>query len=97
MIELIQGIYPYIIAILPALASILSVIGAVLKFAKANKEAVKPLIEEIDKLKSEIEDNKEYKILKEKMTAIISQNAQLRKELDELITVMGKVQHDSEI
>lgn len=97
MIELIQGIYPYILAILPSLAAILSVIGAVLKFAKSNKEAVKPLIEEIDRLKSEIKDNKESKILKEKMTAIISQNAQLRKKIDELITVIGKVQHDSEI
>lgn len=97
MTEIFETIYPYIIAALPALTSIFSVIAAIIKIAKDNKESIKPIVEELEKLKQEVKDSKEYADLKEKLIAVISQNAQLRKELDELITLTGKVKHDSQI
>lgn len=89
MIEL-STIIAVIGACVPSIISVIGIIFSVIRIIKGNKNIVKPVEEEIRKLRENVESDD----LKNKMYAIMCENRQIKKELADLITEMRKQNYE---
>lgn len=87
-------IVPTIAAVLPSLGSIIGIICAVAKLFKDNKEQIKPILEKFDDLRQEVRDKTELREARAEMKQIIHDNAVLKRQLNELLTLQSKVKHE---
>lgn len=76
----LEVIYPYIVAILPAITAIGTVLIAVLKICKQFKD-----------LRKEVSDKTDINDARAEMKQIISEDRALKRRLDKLITLESKV------
>ena len=90
----LDAIYALLIAAMPAITAVLSIIAAIVKMAKDNKAIIKPVIEQFNALRKEVQDKTELEAVKTEMQAIMTENRQIRQELADLITELKKVQYD---
>lgn len=90
----IDILYSFLLSAAPALAAIISIIVSVVKTIKMNKEIVKPVIEEFETLRKEVQDKTELEAVKNEMLAIMSENRQIRQEIADLITEMRKQKYE---
>lgn len=81
--QVLDLIYPYLVAILPALTALGAIIAVAVKIIKSFAE-----------LKKSVEDKTNLEEAKGEMKVIIQQNAQLRREVADLITAVSKVKYD---
>lgn len=81
--EILNVIYPYLVAALPALTAIASIIAVAIKIIKSFSE-----------LKKSVDDKTDLKEARAEMAVIIKQNSQLRAEIADLITAQSKVKYD---
>lgn len=90
----LDAIYALLIAAAPALTAVLSIIAAIVKMAKDNKAIIKPVTEQFNALRKEVQDKTELEAVKTEMHAIMTENRQIRQELADLITELKKVKYE---
>ena len=79
-------IYPYVVALLPSITAIATCVISVVKICQSFKA-----------LRQEVKDKTDIKEARAEMRQIISENRALRKRLDTLISIEGKVkQYDTD-
>lgn len=83
VVKYAEIIYPYLVAILPAITAMGAVIVAVVKICKQFKD-----------LRKEVNDKTDINDARAEMKQIISDNRALRRRLDKLITLESKVVQD---
>ena len=81
--QVLDIIYPYLVAILPALTALGAIIAVAVK-----------IIKNFADLKKSVEDKTNLEEAKSEMKVIIQQNAQLRREVSDLITAVSKVKYN---
>lgn len=87
IVDFMDMIYPYLVAILPAITATGAILIALIKILKAFKD-----------LRSEVKDKTDITEAKNEMARIIRDNASLRKRMDKLIEIQSKVvQYDEEV
>lgn len=85
IVKYAEIIYPYLVAILPAITAMGAVILAVVKICKQFKD-----------LRKEVNDKTDLKEARAEMKQIISEDRALKRRLDKLITIEGKVMQDDQ-
>lgn len=85
IVKYAEIIYPYLVAILPAITAMGAVILAVVKICKQFKN-----------LRQEVNDKTDLKEARAEMKQIISEDRALKRRLDKLITIEGKVMQDDQ-
>lgn len=93
-----ETIIAFITAFGPSIVAIISIIASVIKIAKDNKSIVKPVIDEFNQLRQEVNDKTDLTDARQEMRALIQQNAEQSKKIDLLIAELSKVkQYDKQV
>lgn len=87
-------IIPTLSAALPSVGAIIGILCAVAKLFKDNKEQITPILEQFEALRQEVRDKTELREARTEMKQIIHDNAVLKRQLNELITIQSKVIHE---
>lgn len=91
---MVETIFLAIIAAAPAVAAIFSIIAAVVKLIRTNKSELKVLIDAFNALKQEVINTKEYTEIKQELAAVHRENAELKKQMNQLLTELTRVKHE---
>lgn len=91
---MITTIHALLIAYLPVITAIVGIICAVVKATKDTNKIVKPILEQFEGLRKEVQDKTEQEAVKTQMLAIMTENRQLRQLYADLITEMRKQKYD---
>lgn len=83
----VEQIMTVIIAAAPALTAIFGIITAVIKLKKSDKF----VIDKFEEVREEIFNTKEYEALKAELKLAHQQNRELKKKINELLTVIDRV------
>lgn len=78
--ELTEQIVSWVVAVMPSIISVLTTVGIIIKIAK-----------EIKSLKKEVVDMKDIEEIKRQLQALSEENYELKKTLNETLTVLTKV------
>ena len=90
---MIETILLAVVAAAPAIAAVASVIAAVIKLLKAGRSSNQILVDAFEDLKTKVEDTEEYENLTRQLKIAQEQNESLRKQLNELLTQLSRIQH----
>lgn len=88
----LEQIYLVLVAAAPSLTAIVGVITAVIKMIKEGKHTNQQVIDKFEEVRQEIFNVKEYKDLKDQLSIVHQENAELKRTMNELLT---KIDHIS--
>lgn len=89
-----ENLYLTLVAAAPAITAILGIVLSVLKLIKANKVSSDTLITKFEEVREEVMNTKEYEDLKAQLTIAHQENIELKKKINELLTVLDKVSRE---
>lgn len=87
-------IIPTAAAILPSLGALFGILVSCVKLIKDNKEQIRPILEKFEELRQEVKDKTDLREARAEMKQIIHDNAVLKRQLNEMITLQSKVKHE---
>lgn len=82
-----EQIIAIIVASAPALTALFGIITAVVKLKKSDKD----VIDKFEEVRQEIFNTKEYEALKAELKTAHQENRELKKKINELLTVIDRV------
>lgn len=87
-----EQIMTVIVAAAPAVTALIGIIGAVCKL----KNSDKVVIDKFEEVRQEIFNTKEYEALKAELKIAHQENRELKKKINELLTVIDRVARKEE-
>lgn len=87
-----EQIMTIIVAAAPAVTALIGIIGAVCKLKNSDKE----VIDKFEEVRQEIFNTKEYEALKAELKIAHQENRELKKKINELLTVIDRVARKEE-
>ena len=91
---MLETIFLAVVAAAPAIAAIFTIIAAVVKMVRTNKSELKAVIDAFNELRNEVINTKEYSEVKRELAAVHRENAQLKKQMNELLTELTRIKHE---
>lgn len=88
---MVETIFLAIVAAAPAIAAIFTIIAAVVKMVRTNKSELKAVVDAFNELKNEVVNVKEYSEVKRELAAVHRENAELKKQMNELLTELTRI------
>lgn len=87
-------IIPTVAAILPAIGALFGIIVSCAKLFRDNRKQIEPILKQFQELREEVRNKTDLREARAEMKQIIHDNAVLKRQLNELITLQSKVQHE---
>ena len=91
-----EQIMAIVVAAAPSLTAIIGIVAAVVKGIKSNKTTSKDVIDKFEEVRQEIFNTKEYEELKGQLAIAHKENYELKKNINELLTKIDKIDRSKE-
>ena len=91
-----EQIMAIVVAAAPSLTAIIGIVAAVIKGIKSNKATSQTVVDKFEEVRKEIFNTKEYSDLKDQLLLIHKENYELKKQINQLLTKIDKVDRSKE-